>query len=181
MSKLAVLKSERAPVEDYLGPATVIEARGRTLTIELPGGAPAPATLALASPYQPAPGDVLLVISRRGDHYAIGVIHGTGRTELAFQGDVDLRATGGALRISADEGIEIESPRMEIRAGKLEMVAGAVAQRFASVYQRVSALFTLHAKDAHTIVEETSVTQAKNGVILTEETMSINGKQIHLG
>lgn len=182
MSKVAVLKSERLlPDEEYLGPATVVGAVSKgSIPVELPSGARVHVTPAFVTPYHPAQDDVLLVIGRRGDHYALGVIHGTGRAELSFAGDVDLRA-GGALRLSADGGVEIDAPRLEVRAGKIEMLAGAVVERFTSLYQRVSALFCLHAKDAHTVVEETSVTQAKSGVILTEETMSINGKQIHLG
>lgn len=181
MSKVVVLKNERASLPDeYLGPATVVTARGRALTLEMPGGAVVEATLALAFSYEPTAGDVLLVIGRRGDFYGIGLLQGSGKTSLDFQGDVDLRA-GGTLRISAGEGVEIESPRAELRTGKLEMVAGAVVQRFTSLYQRVSALFSMHAKDAHTVVEESHVTQAKSGVILTEEAMSINGKQINLG
>lgn len=181
MSNVAVLKQERASLSDeYLGAATVIEGRGRALTLEMPGGAVVQATLALAFSYEPAPGDVLLVIGRRGSYWGIGLLQGSGKTSLAFEGDVDLRA-GGTLRIAGGEGVEIEAPRAELRAGKLEVVAGAVVQRFTSLYQRVSALFSMHAKDAHTVVEESCVTQAKNGVIVTEESMSINGKQINLG
>jgi hypothetical protein len=49
------------------------------------------------------------------------------------------------------------------------------------VYQRVTTLLSVHAKESHTAVDESSITKAKNAAILTEEAMSINGKQIHLG
>ena len=34
---------------------------------------------------------------------------------------------------------------------------------------------------AHTVVDDTSFMTAKNASIVTEETMSINGDEIHLG
>ncbi|AGP41659.1 hypothetical protein BE04_30800 [Sorangium cellulosum] len=66
MSEVAVAR-ERATsvrVEEYLGPAHVLEARGHAVVIELPEGERAEATMALAIPYAPAVGDVLLVIGR---------------------------------------------------------------------------------------------------------------------
>src|SRR5512140_2960790 len=180
MSNVAVLKSAPAPSE-YLGPANVVEVRGRELLVEIPASGLVSATIALAFPYEPVPGDVLLIIGRGGDYYGIGVLHGTGRTALSFHGDVDLRAHGGALNLSGDQGVVIAGPEVSVHASKLQMVADAVVQRFASVYQRVSAMLSVHAKETHTVVDETAYTQSKSGVILTEETMSINGKKIHIG
>lgn len=173
----------RASIGDYLGPAHVVEATdgAGAVRVELPDGAVVTATLALAIPYETAPGDVLLVIGKDGSHFVIGVIHGAGRSALRLQGDVELRAAGGALRLSGDKGVCIEGPEVDIRADKLRMVAGAVAQRFTSVVQRVSALLSVHAGQAQTVIEEGSFTRAKTAAILTEETMTINGKQIHLG
>ena len=71
--------------------------------------------------------------------------------------------------------MKLASPELEIHTGKLQMVASAVLQRFSSVYQRVSELLSVHAGETQTLVEQTSCTQAKNAVILTEETMTING------
>ena len=41
--------------------------------------------------------------------------------------------------------------------------------------------YSVHAKESHTSVDESTFIKARNAAILTEETMSINGKQIHLG
>jgi len=137
--------------------------------------------MALAFPYAPAMGDVLLVIGKGEEYYVIGVLHGTGRSALSFQGAVDLRAVGGPLTLSSDQGVAIRGPELEVEAGKLRMVAGSVVQKFTSLLQRVRGALNVHAGQAHTVVEERSFMTAKNASIITEETMSINGSEIHLG
>lgn len=166
---------------DYLGPAHVVSTSRGAVQARLPGGEVVSARMAMALPYEAAPEDVLLVIGKGEDYYVIGVLDGAGRTALRFQGDVELHATGGALRLSGDQGVQIEGPEVEVRSEKLRMMAGAVVQRFTSVLQRVSALLSVHAGQSQTVVDEASVTRAKSAAILTEETMTINGKQIHLG
>jgi hypothetical protein len=166
---------------EYLGPADVIDVGAGEVTVELPGGATTRATLAFASPYVPAVSDVLLIIGKGGAYWAIGVIHGAGKTSLRFQGDVELHAEGGTLHVSADRGVRIRAPEIGLVTERLHTIADAVVETFGSVYQRVGDLLSVHAKKAHTVVEGSAVTQAKSAAIVTEETMTINGKQIHLG
>src|SRR6185369_11640613 len=106
---------------------------------------------------------------------------GSGQTVLSFQGGVDLRAEGGAISLSSDRGVEVRAPEVAIDATRLRMACDSVVQRFTSVYQRVSALLSVRARQAETVIDETSLTRAKSASILTDETMSINGKQINLG
>jgi hypothetical protein len=54
-------------------------------------------------------------------------------------------------------------------------------EKLASLYQRVRGALNVHAGEAHTVVDDASFLTAKNASIVTEETMSINGDQIHLG
>jgi hypothetical protein len=176
-----LMADARGKGELYLGPACVSEVDGREVVIELPDGQTTRAQLALAFLYEPAPGDVLLVVGKEEGYYGIGVLHGTGRAVLAFHGDVDLRAVGGALSLSGDKGVKVEGPEVEVHASKLRMVADAVTQKFNSVYQRVTSLLNVHAGKSHTIVDGATFTQAESGTILTREVMTINGKQIHLG
>jgi hypothetical protein len=166
---------------DYLGPARVLAVRAGEVEIELPDGAAGWARLALAFPYQPAPGDELLVIGKGEARYVIGVLHGRGQTVLAFQGGVEIRAEGGPLSLASDRGLHFRSPEIGMDTGTLRMAADAVVQRFTSVFQRVSALLSVRAREMETVVDEGQLTRAKSASILTEETMSINGKQIHLG
>jgi len=167
--------------EDYLGPGYVVTVEPHEVTVEIRGGERARAQMALSIPYAPAIGDVLLVIGKGAEHYVIGVLHGSGKTSLSFQGAVDLRATGGPLTLSSDQGVAIQGPEVEIQTGKLEVFAGAVVERLGSLDQRVRDGLNIHAGTAHTVVEDTSFMTAKNASIVTEETMSINGNEIHLG
>ncbi len=167
--------------EDYLGPGYVVTVEPHEVIVEIRGGARARAQMALSIPYAPAIGDVLLVIGKGDEHYVIGVLHGSGKTSLSFQGAVDVRATGGPLTLSSDQGVAIQGPEVEIHAGKLEVFAGAVVETLGSLYQRVRGALIVHAGTAHTVVEDTSFMTAKNASIVTEETMSINGDEIHLG
>jgi hypothetical protein len=48
-------------------------------------------------------------------------------------------------------------------------------------YQRVRGALEVRAGKAHTVVDDSSFLTAKNASIVTEETMSINGNEIHLG
>lgn len=167
--------------EEYLGPADVVEVRPHEVVVSLPDGGTAGAELAFAMPYAPAVGDVLLVIGKGGRHYAIGVLHGTGRTALAFQGDVELRSVNGKLSLAGDNGVELRGPEVDVYTTALRMVARDVTHKFESLCQRVSSLLRVHAGESQTLVDGASVSQAKRAAILTEETVTINGREIHLG
>jgi hypothetical protein len=166
---------------EYLGPARVTRVSPHELEVEIRGGERVPAAMALAFPYAPAEGDLLLVIGRGEEHWVIGVVQGTGKTALAFQGGVEISAHGGPLTLTSDRGVAVRGPEVEVEAGKLAMVAGSVVERFTSLYQRVRDAWNVRAGQAHTIVDDASHLTAKNASIVTEETMSINGSEIHLG
>lgn len=184
MSNVTVLRSDRsgaASPRDYLGPAEVVEALPHEIEVRLPSGVAARARLALAFPYQPAAGDEVLVIGNAEGHYVIGVLRGSGRTALSFQGDVDLRAEGGVLRLSSDKAVEVAAPELLMMAGRLQQIAETVAQKFVSLRQTVTELLSLRAGQSHAIVEGSSFSQSRTHTILTEEKVTINGKDIYLG
>lgn len=184
MSNVAYIARDRAAISalaEYLGPASVLRVEGSCVVVELPDGAAARAGLAFAFPYAPAPEDVLLIIGKDGSYYAIGVLQGAGRTTLTFPGDVELRAEGGTLRLWGEKGVELLGPELGVQVDKLKVIAGAVTQRLSSLVQRVESLISVHAREVHTVVEESSVTHAKSATVLTEETMTINGREVHLG
>jgi hypothetical protein len=165
----------------YLGAAEVTEVEPTAVIVEVPGAGPVRAELAFALPYAPVVGDLLLVIGQEDAHFAIGVLRGSGRTSLSLQGDVDLHAVEGRLRLSGDHGLELRAPELELYAGKLSMVAQTVLQKFSSLCQRVQGLLSVHADETHTLVEGPTFAQSKSATILTEEVVTINGKEIHLG
>lgn len=170
-----------AAAADYLGPADVLEVAGDEVDVELPDGAAVRARMALAFPYEPAPGDELLIIGRGADHYVIGVLRAAGRTELSFQGDVSIRASGGTVRIHGDEGVEVAGPKVTLHARSLDIVADTVVEKLRSLYQRIVGTASVHAEQMHTVVTGTALTQAKSAAIVTEETVTINGRKVHLG
>jgi hypothetical protein len=181
LKKASAIARAAAAVAEHLGPGEVIEVGEGELLVELEGGALIPVTPAFSFPYEPAVGDVLLVISRGGQAWSIGVIHGTGRASLRFQGDVEIAAEGGALRLSGERGVDLHGPEIAMQADRIRMIAGSLVQTLTSVYQRVSALLSVQAREAHTAVEETSILHARRAAIVTDETVTINGKQVHLG
>jgi len=184
MSNVARLFSERveaATAEEYLGPARVIGVEATALQVELPGGVIAPAELALAFPYEAALEDVVLVIARGRSRYVIGVLRGSGRTVLAIQGDVDLRAVGGSLSLSGEKGVSIEGAELQVSVGTMRLVAESVVEKFTTAYQHVRSLLSVRAGQTHTVVDGATFANSQSATILTEEKMAINGKEIHLG
>jgi hypothetical protein len=179
-SRVAVDEARVGPSE-YLGPAEVTRVRSDAVVVSLPEGRSVQAGLAFAVPYQPVVGDVLLVIGRGASHWALGVIVGSGRSTLSLQGDVDVRAIGGKLSLSGDRGVELHGPEVGIYTKALRMVARDMSQRFESVCQRVSSLLSVHAGESQLLVEGSATTQAKRATILTDETVTINGREVHLG
>lgn len=167
--------------ETFLGPARVVEVAGATVIVDLRPGRVVSAIMALAFPYVPSVDDVLLVIGRGEEHYVIGVIKGSGKTSLAFQGDVDLSASAGVLTLSSDKAVKLSGPEVQVQARELRAYAGEVIGKFTSVVQRVAESLHLRAGSTQTVVRDSAVTTAKTATILTEETMTINGQAIHLG
>lgn len=168
------------PSSHELGPAQVLEATALGVLVAWPSGAEREARLALAFSYEPAVGDTVLVIADARGAWVIGVIAGTGKGRITFPGDLEIQA-GGRLALSGHEGVEIDTPKLEVRAGKLEMIARTVNQRFQSLRQHVAELLSVQAGSTHTTVEGASVTSAESSTLLTKNKVTINGKAIHLG
>lgn len=172
---------------DYLGPAEITNVEGTVIEVSFGKERSATARLALASPYEPVPGDMVVVIGavradgESTDFYVIGVIHGAGQTKLAFDGDVELAARGGKLRLVADEGIELKSKAITTVTSRLRTVAEVVHRSYGQVHERVRGLLNVHAGSEQRLIDQDSVSKARSTTILTEEEMTINGKRIHLG
>lgn len=170
-----------AATSEYLGPADVSAVFAHEVRVTLPDGEVARAELAFALPYAPAIGDTLLVIGRGAKHYAIGVIRGSGQTDLSFQGNVQLRAVRGTLSLAGDEGVEIRGRKLDVYTGALQMIAREVRQTFESVCQNVTSLLRVHAGESQTLVDKGTYTQAKSATLLTDEAVTINGREVHIG
>ncbi len=181
MTRPVALRPSEPVASPELGPAFVVSVGPGFLMVRLDDDREVRARLALAQPYEAREGDEVLVIGRGASHYVIGVLHGTGRSTLELPGDVHLRAVGGTLHLSGDEGVKLDAPKVSLRASQLELVAGAVVETFRSLRQRVSELVSVHAGEQHTVVDGAATTVARSASITTEKTVSINGKAVHLG
>jgi hypothetical protein len=167
--------------EPFLGPAVVTRVDGDRVTVSIEPGSQVEVVLAFALPYSPEEADVLLVIGKRDAFYAIGVISGRGRTALALQGDVSLHAVGGTLELSGDQGLKLHAPAIDVQTDTLNTVARSVVGMCSTLFQRVTEMLRVHAGESHAVVEGGSFSQSKTASIQTEETVTINGKEIHLG
>ncbi|MFO0554703.1 MAG: DUF3540 domain-containing protein [Polyangiaceae bacterium] len=171
----------------WFGPARVLAVHVDRLELELdddeltPSERRVTARNALAWPYEPAAGDELLALVGPRGAFVIGVLSGTGKTRLSFEGDVELRAEGGTLRLAGDDGVSIDGPAVAIRARAIDLVADAASHIFGTLKKTVRELYVLRAGERHDIVEGASVTHAKTARILTREKVTINGKEIFLG
>ena len=166
--------------ELFLGPARVVSIEARSVRVRLPSGELVLAEMALAYPYEPAVDDVLLVIAHAEGRYVIGVVAGNGKLDLRFEGDVNL-TSGGTLTLSAEKGVHVRAPELDVLAERLALVATAAVQKFATLHQRVTEMWSVRAGESQTIVDGTALQRARKLALVAEETASVNGKQILLG
>jgi hypothetical protein len=158
----------------------VVRGGASVVTLRLGDGSEREARVALAFAYEPAAGDTVLAIGDENGCYVIGVLAGSGKGVLAFPGDLTVRAAG-RLHLSGEEGVDIEGPHVEVRAGTLTMMARAVTERFESLKQHVVDLLSVQAGKSHTTIDGPSYTRAESATLLTKDKVTINGKAIHLG
>lgn len=182
-TNLALINALAPPTsaERYLGPAEVLSVGASNVEVRLENGRVTTAELALATPYEPAVSDRLLVIGEGERSWVIGVILAHGKTVLAFDGDVELRSKDGVLRLASGKRVEIESPDVGFHVGTLRTVADSVVEHVSSFTQRVRELLSVHAGQRREIVDGSASTQAQSATLVTEGTVKVNGKAIHLG
>jgi hypothetical protein len=171
------------PAPAYLGPATVVRAGGRTVVVGLANapGAEVRAQLAFTFPYEPQVGDSLLVMGQDDGFYAVGVLGGSGKASLEFHGDVDVRAFGGTLRLASDETVEIEAPRITLRAGVLRTLAQSISEKADQMHRWVRGLLAVRAGKSRRTIDGEDSTRCQDSVTLAKDTVKIDGDQLHLG
>ncbi len=165
----------------FLGAATVLGVGPASLEARLPTGEIVHPKLALAFPFTPAEGDSLLVIGQDERYFVIGVIESRGETHLKFAGNVEVHAVGGELELHGDQGVELHGPQIDIKTKRLNVVADKATEVFGTIFTRVKELMSVHAGSTDTVVRGQWSTRAKRATVTSEETVTINGKQVHLG
>lgn len=164
----------------YLGPARVRKVAGNRIQLEFPDELPW-AMLALAFPYQPAVGDIVLAAGQGQNWYVIGVLQGTGKTSLMVPGDFEVLAPRGRIRLIAGKGVQVKSTEVRITADKLEMVARRVIEQFTDAVCWIRDAWQIRAGRVRTQVEEDYQVKAKRINERAEEDVKIDGNKIHLG
>jgi Protein of unknown function (DUF3540) len=164
----------------FLGPARVARVAGPKLQLELPDEF-AWAQMALAFPYQPVEGDVVLAIGRSGEWYVIGLLSGNGTTTLTVPGDLALRAPSGRIELTAADGIALKSRRVSVSADRLDLLARTVVERFGQAARWVRDTFRLRAGRLRSRVEGDYSLKAGRIREIADAEVKIDGSKIHLG
>lgn len=165
----------------YLGPARILEVDGNRIQVSLPEGEEACALMALASPYAPVAGDVVLTIGHEGNYFVIGVLQGTGKTTFTVPGDLELRAPRGTINLVSGKGVGIRAPQFSVKAGKIRILARSIAEKFTSAMRRVTDLLQIRAGRMRTISENQYTVRAGRIVQRAKGDVKIDGKKINLG
>lgn len=165
----------------YLGAAKVTRVGPAKLEARLPSGEAIAPKLALAYPFTPAEGDSLLVIGQDGRWFVIGVLASTGETALRFQGNVELRAVEGKVALHGEHGVELRGAEVDIKTRRLNVVAEKVTEVFGTIFTRVHELLSVHSGETEAVVRGQWSNRSERAAITSEETVSVNGKEVHLG
>lgn len=165
-----------------LGPAHVVspERAGSALGVLLSDGRLVEPSWALPYRYEAEAGDVLLVVSRGERHYVLSVLHGRGRSRLAFRGDALVRAEGGALRLRGERGVRLVGPRVTLRAQSLETAARVVHQKLGELSTRIKRRVFERAGASRRVIERDDWHSARERTLVAEDSVLFNGDLIRV-
>jgi hypothetical protein len=191
MSTAALCRMPPLPVSvrdkprlEHFGPATITAVLDQEVELEMPGdvsGIRQWARLAVASGYRPQIGDVMLAIATADDCYVIGVLEGRGPTVLDAPGDLELRASRGAIRIVAADGCIVAAPTVRVAANEIDLVGNTLREEFETVRRRISGMLEVRAKAICTAVAETYRLAAQRIIGRGEDSVTIDAPSINLG
>ena len=164
----------------YLGPARVGEVGRDRMLLVFPDQK-VWATLALAVPYRPAPGDKVLAIAQHNQWYVIGVLEGTGVTSITVPGNLELHAPHGEIRLNSACGVRIKSSLVEIATKKLDLTADRVVEKFQRVRRSVAGAYEITAGSLKAVVQKTLRLKGNRIVQRAKADVKIDGQQVRLG
>jgi hypothetical protein len=170
---------------------TVLSRQGATVRIGTSSGEYS-AAVSASCLLSPAAGDRVLVVRGGEEAYVLAVVKTAGAahgTELAFNGDVSLRIAEGRLRVVADEGLELVSPRsadvrvktIRVIAEAVDTVAGRIYQRAVHFLRRTDEVDRIEAKHIERRADELLRMHGENTVATADQLVKINGAQVHVG
>jgi len=148
------------------------------------------ATMAVAGFYRPKLGDKVLIINQDNTSvYVIGVLEGAGMNTWSVPGDLVIQAPEGGIsfectgpmKMRSRQNMEMNSPRLALRATRLEFSARRLVQKVDDAYLWVKGLFQLKSRTAKTVADESFLVKTKRVRMKSEGDFNINGKTINLG
>lgn len=173
--------TEAPPTEAVLGPAVVVES-GRILRVRMDdGGGLRQATPAFTFPFEPQVGDRLLVLAQGTSCYAVGVLAGQRPASLTLPGHAEIRTQQGKLTLASDQAIELQAPRVTIRAGVLRTIADRVVEKAGNVRRWIRDTLSIRAGTSRRTIDGEDSTRCQNSTTLAKDTVKIDGDQLHLG
>ena len=167
----------------YLGPARVLRTVGNRFEVELDDGDASKVMVrpSFTFPYKPTAEDSLLVLGQDGQHFAVGVLSGSGPSTLHFQGDVSIHAVDGKLTLASNQAVELRAPRVTIRAGILRTIADEVVEKSSAFRRWVRGLMATRAGRSRRVIDGDDTTRCQNSTTLAKDTVTVDGDQLHLG
>ena len=163
-----------------LAPGRVIEVVGARVRLAL-GEEEVWAISAMAYPYQPVAGDLLLTIGQGEDYYVIGVIEGRGKCTFTAPGALEFRAPHGPVTFASAEGIRMTGGRVEIVTHELDVKAESLTENVGESYRRVRDVADLRAGEIRQHAEGTCRVKAETIIEIAEKDVNIEGEKIRLG
>ena len=162
----------------------------------------------------PEAGDVVLIsLDDIGTCYILSILEraerSQGKTDLAFDGNVNIKVNGGSLSLASDEGLSLASPNFDLNAqeatvridktsffgglvennvAKLKLLAESMdsiikrtVERVRSSYRYVEEHEEVQSASTRMIVDGTLTMHTKNTMHIAEGHVKIDAEQIHLG
>jgi ABC-type ATPase involved in cell division len=160
--------------------ARVLDVEGNQLRLQA-GERVFGATLALAFPYKPQIGDVVLAIAQGDEAWVIGVIEGSGVTTFSAPADLEFRATRGRIVLSARDEIEIKSRNVNVVAENAQTLAENLTQQVGNLESIVRQTSILRAAESRTEIEQTCTLRAERVNVRGRKEVKIDGDLINLG
>ena len=136
---------------------------------------------AIAFPWTPATGDVVLVIAQEDSHYIIGVLQTRGDFTMTFPANATFRAPKGNIAFHSGNEIEMHASEVKVTGGKITLLAKTMTEKFGNAFRWVSDLVQVKSGRSRTLVDGASYERCERRVIKAKKDVRVNGERIHLG
>lgn len=163
----------------YLGPAKVLRVEAGAVYVECPD-AYARAVSALGFPYEPLPGDLVLVIGQSNAWFIIGVLSGTGKTILQLPGDLEVRAPQGSVSIHAGKDIRLQAAAIRLIGLDIELLGKWIWHRCEELSQKIQGLFRTESGSCEQHVQGDMHNHAARMTQSADGDIRLRGKTINL-